>query len=440
MKHKKIINLFDLGNSGIIMYVIIFFLTPLWVLVGGPFTLQALNYQLNATALIYLLIGLVAFVAGYQSRIPQKLIARLPKMMGGEWNNAVWVVGIVMAIDVVVKTIKVVGGGYVHIGRDLAFINSPLYSTIGFFEGAGNVALVIAYIVYFSLLQKGDTRASLWKRIAWGIFMIQVVYAIPTCTRTLIVIPPVVYLLVRSYFIPMGVGRLIVAGFMIAAVVFPLGSICRNPVSLFGYFMGEANNMSEAIVSTETVKRFGNFAVDSVLGRINQSVIFTKIVESKEPLLYGSSFKDFFISLGPPRFIWRDKPMVGGDGNALGHRLGVVSENDRATSIGPTIVGDWYMNFGIAGMIGGMAIMGLIWRGIWYYCIPYSSSRSGIMVYGILWVQLIKGLEHSIAPLYAGMVKSFVVLLILHILLVKPAPFFSLRKAPMRNSLQEQHI
>lgn len=338
-----------------------------------------------------------------------------------------WVMGSAIVVDVIVKTIKVVGGGYVHVGRDMAFTNSPFYSAIGFFEGVGSIALVIACIAYFSLLQKGDARASLWKRIAWGIFIIQVAYAIPACTRTLIVTPIVLYLLIRSYFIPFKIWKLGLIGFVTAVMIFPFGNICRNVIPIGGYLSGDPKYVPEYAIKMNRMERFGNFTAESFLGRINQSVIFTKIIEKNEPPRYGESFKDFFISLGPPRILWASKPIISGDGNKLGHELGILNTDDTTTSIAPAIVGDWYMNFGVGGIIGGMLLVGMVWRGIWHYLIPYSSSLSGVMMYSILWIQLIKGMEHSIAPLYAGVVKTFVLLLIVHLLLTKQQ-LFSIRK------------
>ena len=84
------------------------------------------------------------------------------------------------------------------------------------------------------------------------------------------------------------------------------------------------------------------------------------------------------------------------------------------------MVGDWYMNFGLAGIILGMFFMGMLFRLIYEYLIKRTGiSFSGVMIYSILWLNIIKGMEDWIAPVYAGLVKIFILLLIIHYFLIK---------------------
>ncbi len=124
---------------------------------------------------------------------------------------------------------------------------------------------------------------------------------------------------------------------------------------------------------------------------------------------------NFFISLGPPRFIWKNKPIISGGGNEFGRQIGVLNPDDYTTSIAPNIVGDWYMNFGLAGIIFGMFFFGAIFRFI-YDCLIKNTGGvfSGAMIYSIIWIQIIKGSEDFIAPVWAGLVKLLVILIIIH--------------------------
>ena len=166
------------------------------------------------------------------------------------------------------------------------------------------------------------------------------------------------------------------------------------------------------------VKNTGNFAFNSIFSRIDQLAVFSRIIEMDEPLLYGKSLLNFFISLGPPRFIWANKPVISG-GNDFGHRSGLLAPDVKST-VGVTMVGDWYMNFGFSGIIFGMLFMGILFRLIYEYLIKRTrTSLSGVMIYSILWLNIIKGMEDWIAPVYAGLVKIFALLLIVHYFLVK---------------------
>lgn len=126
------------------------------------------------------------------------------------------------------------------------------------------------------------------------------------------------------------------------------------------------------------------------------------------------------MNLGPPRFIWKNKSIsINGSSNEFGRVYGILGENDFETSVGPTMVGDLYINFGVIGIIFGMLFFGVLFRILFDYLIKYSkASLSGVMIYSIVWIQIIKEFEGWIAPVYSGLVKLLVILLVIHFFLV----------------------
>ena len=73
------------------------------------------------------------------------------------------------------------------------------------------------------------------------------------------------------------------------------------------------------------------------------------------------------------------------------------------------------MNFGVWGIIFGMLFFGSLYRFIFDLFIRKSdNSLSGAVIYAIFWIQIIKGTEDWIAPVWAGLVKLFVILLVIH--------------------------
>ena len=77
------------------------------------------------------------------------------------------------------------------------------------------------------------------------------------------------------------------------------------------------------------------------------------------------------------------------------------------------------MNFGVWGIIFGMLFFGSLYRFIFDLFIRKSgSSLSGAVIYAIFWIQIIKGTEDWIAPVWAGLVKLFVILLVIHFSLI----------------------
>ena len=61
-----------------------------------------------------------------------------------------------------------------------------------------------------------------------------------------------------------------------------------------------------------------------------------------------------------PRFVWPDKPTKE-LGQAFGHRYGYIGASDVNTALNLPILVEFYANFGIAGAIGGMFLVGLIY-------------------------------------------------------------------------------
>jgi hypothetical protein len=61
-----------------------------------------------------------------------------------------------------------------------------------------------------------------------------------------------------------------------------------------------------------------------------------------------------------PRVLWPDKPTKE-LGQAFGHRYGYIGNSDTNTALNLPILVEFYANFGIAGVIGGMFLVGLIY-------------------------------------------------------------------------------
>jgi len=79
---------------------------------------------------------------------------------------------------------------------------------------------------------------------------------------------------------------------------------------------------------------------------------------------YGETILLAPISMLIPRFLWPSKPNV-----AIGREFGVtfdlVPVGDAHTQIAPTVIGEFYWNFHIPGVIVGMFLMGAAYR--WLY-------------------------------------------------------------------------
>ncbi|MEW6408113.1 MAG: hypothetical protein AB1465_05485 [Patescibacteria group bacterium] len=418
---QKFLNRFDffaLGNSAIIYWTVIFYFAPLASLSYYGYFLVDNSY--SAKAVLYSLIGVLFFALGYFSRLPVFLAGKINPLKR-EWNfsRAVWVFGFIFISGWAVKLIKILMGGYNDLNPSQQFLQNPFYSLLGNLGWLSYIALAIAFISYFVLKKKNDSRFKFWGFLAWLAFGAEMIYAFPTCVRMGIIVPVVIYLIVRWYSWKKDFWPILVAIAAIVMFVFPFGNICRYGVTP-DYFVKDVYS-GENAVGQNVVGRIAKFGADSFLSRINQLGVFSAVVAMSQPLQYGKSFKEILLTFSPPRFIWKNKPLsVNASGNKFGHRIGVLSNDDYATHVGPTIIGDWYMNFGIFGIIFGMALTGIIFRAIYEYLIIKTEfSAPGIMIYAVLWFSFVKDIENWAAPVFSGAIRLFVILLAINYFLIK---------------------
>jgi hypothetical protein len=129
-----------------------------------------------------------------------------------------------------------------------------------------------------------------------------------------------------------------------------------------------------------------------------------------------------------PRFLWPDKPVL-----SIGHEFGVtfnlISVTDQETNIAPTMIGEFYWNFGIPGVVIGMLLMGAGCR--WFYE-RYGRSEGFDPVRRSAYMALLPAVLHSegaVAIVVAGVVKGILVIAVT-VFLLRGAGAFGRTGAP----------
>jgi len=420
-------NIFEIGNSVIFYHLLIFYFVPFTALFGLSTKIMFVDYKIPWLALGYAALGLLAFIVGYFIRLGSYFAGKTPNIFVGAWNQkrvkiAFWAFFVIGTIN---RIIRIIGGGYfTAYNVDPLFSNSFFYGLVGYLDWFWYIALIIAFINYYKL-KKENRDYKKWKLLAFGVLAIEIFYGAPTCSRIAIIIPVLLYLLIKSLVLKIKYLQIGFVAIAMVLVLFPFGNICRNFSLLNSYQIldfSSANSQKQINYSNIKIENVGGFIVDNFWGRINQSFIFSKVLDAPRAITasYGSSLSNFLSTLGPPKFLWPNKPLSTNSlGNDIGHRLGILSSNDFETSIGPTLIGDLYMVFGILGIILGMFFMGVFFRFIYDYLIKLTDiSSSGLMIYSVFWVQVIQGMENWVAPIWAGLIKYFVLLVIVHLFLV----------------------
>lgn len=166
----------------------------------------------------------------------------------------------------------------------------------------------------------------------------------------------------------------------------------------------------------DQVKLYGEQSTTVSLGR-GLSDYFSIIVHetgNSVEYLHGKTFShavETFI----PRFLYPEKPSLN-IGNWTAQHYGALASGDTVTSLSPSLMGEFYMNFGLLGVVSGMALLGFLAVIVDKHLIV--SRDNWVMPYAIFcigWQESVIG--HSFLPFIKNIVFLWFVLFLLSLLL-----------------------
>jgi hypothetical protein len=126
---------------------------------------------------------------------------------------------------------------------------------------------------------------------------------------------------------------------------------------------------------------------------------------------YGETLLLAPIGLFVPRFLWLDKPNIG-IGDEFGSTFRLKGSMDHETDISPSMVGEFYWNFSIPGVVVGMWLLGLGYR--WAYQ-RYGAGSGFDPVRKAIYATLLPTallLEGSVAIILVGLIKILIILVV----------------------------
>jgi len=146
-----------------------------------------------------------------------------------------------------------------------------------------------------------------------------------------------------------------------------------------------------------------SYLINSSIGRISQFHILENLLLNFEgPFLYFIAWVDFFNNLFNFNLIYLD-------GNDFGKST-VLGWNDHQTGVGPTYMGDLFLNGGIFSIYLGMLIIGILYQFIYNFCTSLNNFYNTLL-YSSLLPQMLHGTEDWIFLTFARIFKSFYILL-----------------------------
>jgi hypothetical protein len=143
---------------------------------------------------------------------------------------------------------------------------------------------------------------------------------------------------------------------------------------------------------------------DGMLGRLFEVPQVTGFMVgevNRSGLQLGSTMRDFYYAF-IPRIIWPGKPAVS-RGAWFTTYLGMArSEAESTTSTGMTTVGEWYWNFGVAGVAVGMFLTGALLSGLWRLAGSYPIHQPANMILYVVIIVNVLNLPDATSPIVSA--------------------------------------
>jgi hypothetical protein len=103
-----------------------------------------------------------------------------------------------------------------------------------------------------------------------------------------------------------------------------------------------------------------------------------------------------------PRIAWSGKPLVSRGAWFTTYLRMAPREAEATTSTGMTIVGEWYWNFGVAGVVVGMFLTGVLLSGLWRLAGRYPIHQPAKMVLYVALIVNVLNLPDATSPIVSA--------------------------------------
>ena len=381
----------------------------------GEFYATRFTHASLTDAVAFATLGWMATLTGYVLN-PLKVISQalppLPRVNTGSPVSVVVALNIIgwparlalIAMGRYFHGIPIAGGVQAESTGSSWFITMlALLPTLG-------LALLGAHVI------KGAQRTR-QRKAFWALLCLEAAWYLPTGERGHIVGLAMVLLVIRYYSsgrkMPWRTGLL--AGAVLVFFVMPFGLAYRGNNRT--YQLNPGPELREAFQQTTRTLKAGPGSVldtgfTAAFARFADVASLALIAErgrGEMGLRPGETFvwsAEVFV----PRALDRTKTDPGTFGNRFGRAYGIVNSDVLITSIAASQVGEFYLNFGLLGILLGMPIAGAIYRLINDYLRSRVDNPFVLALYALAAWPFVSGLETIVALGIVGVIKTLIFL------------------------------
>ena len=362
------------------------------------------------------LLGLICLLAGYAIPIG-RLDPILPKFRS-DWPPN---------IAIAVATLMIPFGISVRVGVMVGIIKVAAIGTLSVLASSSLYGIALAMIAY------------LRHRSRFALLIVVVVSPIASLVALftgskLAMLFPWLMIALSIILVRRRIGaRWVLLGILATTLVYPVGMFVRmdvlrgntlSPLAAMRNPTATLGRISRFVSSSEPVEYFVS-GLTSTVGRldcIGAASVLIRDTPERVPFQNGWTIGLFFLAF-IPRVIWPEKPIITiGQFFTDMYGSGPLIESSTA----PTQLGEFYINFGYPGIIGGMLFYGVMLRFL-HQVLLTPPTTPGLLAAVVVLLYLGTGFQGSIAGNWAITVMSVGPIIIAHFVV---AMLFSSRHTP----------
>ncbi len=394
----------------------------------GQNYINALN-----NGILFVLLSFLFFLLGYYvfnySNIVHKFLSNiinsLPKINQFEITKKNFFIFIIFLIFISIISDLIIfkNGAYLFLksGTSILAIKYSYLNVLLYY-----LSLINAMVICILFLKYLVNNKKIFLLFTLFFLMINFIYTIPTGSKTEILLPFFLLLIIYSIRKRTPIKIILFAVLISIFFVFPFSTIYRSlHYGSIAVNIVKASSKYLYLLSNFNMKTIQLLFFNAIALRINQMGVVTAIVKNT-PRIWnfkmGSTYMQFFISL-IPRILWHSKPIIGVNGNMFGRNYGILRVNDHQTTVGITWIGEMFINFGWFGIIIAF-LWGLLYKIIYIYFFKDGMPNMlGTLIYSFTLYFLI--IDNTFVFMFSGLLKFYIFLFFIFL-------FFKRRSAETR--------